>query len=111
MKGGNPQKIYHGDLSNGNMNGQGKMTYLVQSSNQKLDFYDGFWDANKKCGFGVQVWKNGDRFDGMWQDDNQHGKGSMQYKSGASFVGMFSIGLRDGKGHITEGSVVTHGVW
>lgn len=47
----------------------------------------------------------------MWEDDLQHGKGSMKYKSGASFVGMFSVGLRDGKGQMTEGSMVTHGVW
>ena len=39
--------------------------------------YNGSWKDNKKHGFGVQMYANGDKYEGMWKDNLRHGSGTL----------------------------------
>ena len=41
--------------------------------------YKGQWKGNKKFGYGVQVWGDGETYKGYWVNDLAHGHGKLHY--------------------------------
>lgn len=39
--------------------------------------YTGAWEDNKKAGFGIQVYKNGDKYEGGWREGLREGQGTL----------------------------------
>lgn len=89
--------------------------------------YHGEWTDNKKNGYGVQVFPNGEKYEGQWgnglrngegtlwilfgktkklrklyvggwQDDRRHGKGTCFFKGGEYFQGTWDHGQMHGQG-------------
>ncbi len=38
--------------------------------------YVGDWKNNKKNGFGIQYYSNGDKYEGGWVENKRHGQGT-----------------------------------
>ncbi len=38
--------------------------------------YNGEWKDNKKHGFGIQIFGNGDKYEGGWMQNMRYGKGN-----------------------------------
>jgi hypothetical protein len=65
--------------------------------------YQGNWKDNKKCGFGIQFFENGDKYEGEWLDNKKHGYGTYWVKNEKkklvrSFTGQFFADHKNGKG-------------
>jgi hypothetical protein len=89
--------------------------------------YHGEWTDNKKNGYGVQVFPNGEKYEGQWgngfrngegtlwvpvgkakklrklyvggwKDDRRHGKGTCFFKNGEFFQGTWDHGMMHGHG-------------
>jgi len=89
--------------------------------------YNGEWDNNKKNGYGVQVYPNGQKYEGQWsnglrngegtlwvpvgkaqklrkqyvggwKDDKRHGRGTCYFKNGEFFQGFWDHGQMHGQG-------------
>ena len=39
--------------------------------------YIGEWVENKKEGYGVMQYQNGDKYEGLWSSDKRHGQGTL----------------------------------
>ena len=46
------------------------------------DNYDGEWARNKRNGYGIMQWADGDRYAGGWKDDKRDGEGIMVLSNG-----------------------------
>lgn len=95
--------------------------------------YHGEWHGDKKNGYGVQVFPNGEKYEGQWgdglrngegtlwvpvgkaqklrklyvggwQDDKRHGKGTCFFKGGEFFQGTWDHGMMHGKGTLRYGN-------
>lgn len=91
--------------------------------------YRGEWDGDKKNGYGVQCYPNGDKYEGQWEDglrqgegtywvpigkvnklrkvyvggwkdDKRHGRGTCFFKSGELFQGTWENGRMHGRGSL-----------
>jgi hypothetical protein len=67
--------------------------------------YHGEWDRNKKNGYGVQVFPNGEKYEGQWLDDMRNGEGTLWVKIGKAnnklrklYVGGWKDDRRHGRG-------------
>lgn len=65
--------------------------------------YQGNWKDNKKCGFGIQTYDNGDKYEGEWFDNKKHGYGTYWVKNEKkklvrSYTGQFLADHKNGKG-------------
>jgi hypothetical protein len=47
-----------------------------------FDQYCGFYENDKKNGFGHFIWANGNEYKGEFFNDYKHGKGEMKFKNG-----------------------------
>ncbi|CAD8111778.1 unnamed protein product [Paramecium sonneborni] len=75
-------------------NGLHKAIYWVKSQSKNEDGtqkqerwiadqkYVGDWNQNKKCGFGVQYYGNGDKYEGGWFDNQRNGQGTYWVSEG-----------------------------
>jgi hypothetical protein len=74
--------------------------------------YFGTFKENKKEGFGVSMFSNGDRYYGGWKDDYLHDSGTYLFKDGTIFQGIYKRGVRTGKGtlYVPNGDTI-EGVW
>jgi hypothetical protein len=82
-------------------------------SDKKSEFkYFGYFKDNKKEGFGVATFKNGDQYYGGWRDDYLSDFGTYVYKDGTIFQGLFRRGTRKGKGtlYMPSGDII-EGKW
>lgn len=61
--------------------------------------YTGEWNSDKKHGFGVQVYSNGDRYEGEWKDNKKCGKGTIWVKIKGNFKRLFTGDFMDNKMH------------
>jgi len=95
--------------------------------------YHGEWSGDKKSGYGVQVYPNGEKYEGQfgqglrngegtlwvpvgkalklrknyvggWKDDKQHGKGTCFFKNGELFQGFWDNGKMHGAGTLRYGN-------
>ena len=105
-------------------NGAHRSVYWV--SNTK---YIGEWKDNLKDGFGIQIYKNGDKYEGLWGgnkrhgqgtywknesgklrreytgdwiEGKKHGRGTYFYKNGDRFDGFWVLGKPQGEGRMIE---------
>mmetsp|Transcript_7155 Transcript_7155/g.14770 ORF Transcript_7155/g.14770 Transcript_7155/m.14770 type:complete len:400 (+) Transcript_7155:48-1247(+) len=91
--------------------------------------YNGEWHDNKKNGYGVQVYPNGEKYEGQWsdglrngegtlwvpvgkaqklrklyvggwKDDRRHGRGTCFFKNGEFFQGFWDHGQMHGQGSL-----------
>ncbi|KAJ9436185.1 Phosphatidylinositol 4-phosphate 5-kinase 8 [Diplonema papillatum] len=74
--------------------------------------YFGSWKANRRSGYGVQLYKNGAKFYGQWDSDRRHGLGTMLYADGSLYEGLWARNERSGNGilYLPNGTVAS-GVW
>jgi hypothetical protein len=111
--------------------GDGKLT------RENGDIYDGFWQGDKRKGWGHMVWKdqqlsylgnwehdtiNGsgemifastDKYYGEWYNGKMQGKGKYTYADGTVYEGEFSNNKFHGLGKLTakDGTVIHDGKW
>lgn len=43
--------------------------------------FKGEWKNDKKNGFGIQIYQNGDKYEGEWRNNKRHGKGTLWRKN------------------------------
>ena len=61
--------------------------------------YEGLLENNKRNGFGLYCFQNGDQYEGQWKNDLMHGRGRMEWKSdGAWYNGDWKFGIQHGMG-------------
>jgi len=65
--------------------------------------YIGDWNNNKKNGFGIQVFENGDKYEGGWHDGKMNGQGTLWVQDlkknlRRRYTGDWKNGKRDGTG-------------
>lgn len=65
--------------------------------------YIGDWRNNRKDGFGIQIYKNGDKYEGMWGNSQRHGQGTYWKNEGKNklrreYTGDWFEGMRHGRG-------------
>uniref|UniRef100_T1JAJ0 Phosphatidylserine decarboxylase n=1 Tax=Strigamia maritima TaxID=126957 RepID=T1JAJ0_STRMM len=66
-----------------------------------LLFLKGFWKDNRKNGYGIYYYINGDTYDGTWKDNQKHGIGIYIFKSvGSAYIGEWVKGSEKGFGHL-----------
>ena len=54
----------------------------------KSSLYTGYIDQNgKRRGFGLKIFKNGDRYEGEWDNDKANGKGKFWHADGDYYEG------------------------
>eukprot|EP01034_Spumella_vulgaris_P023431 gene23431-29649_t len=117
------KKTLIGQILDGQMHGQGKLTYengeyydgewlrgtIFLASGDK---YVGDWKDGRRHGSGTYFYCDGDRYDGEWRNDERHGRGVMTYSSDSNavqekFEGEWVDGKMQGRGiyHYSDGSV------
>ena len=125
---------YQGEVRDGTMNGQGKMT-LGRGWGGQLDAspgnYEGNWKDGKPDGMGKGMFPNHDEYEGNWKDGKPDGMGTMTSLSveegtgiwrgvfftqantiGDKYEGNWKDGNPDGKGTITyQNGDVFEGRW
>ncbi len=58
--------------------------------------------SNKKQGYGVQIYKNGERYEGYWVNNRPMGNGSLAYTNGDLYYGEVKDGKRHGYGSLSK---------
>mmetsp|Transcript_33550 Transcript_33550/g.58754 ORF Transcript_33550/g.58754 Transcript_33550/m.58754 type:complete len:192 (+) Transcript_33550:230-805(+) len=99
---------YLGEIKRGKPHGKGTMKY--RRSNTHM--YIGDWVQGLKEGYGVYVWKDGDKYEGEWKKDLRHGRGSQIWDDGRSYVGEWRYHQVHGEGVAVEADGSTYsGRW
>ncbi|CAI2378864.1 unnamed protein product [Moneuplotes crassus] len=102
-------KTPRGDIYQGQVNKKtglkhGRGTYEWNSGDGKGARYVGDWVNDKKEGYGIYYYANGDKYEGEWMKGNKHGLGVMTWAGGDIYKGEYKVGDRSGKGKITWNS-------
>lgn len=84
---------------------------LVSSEAVKRYNYIGEYSGSKKCGFGVQFFKDNSCYVGQWKDDKMCGLGILKSQDGYSFKGYFANNSMTGFGLQISSSYVFEGIW
>ena len=83
--------------------GQGKITIPGSShSNLGAETYEGTWQEDKMCGYGVYKYANGAFYRGDWKDNKHHGKGQYEFPNGTCYVGDWECHLMHGAGYFID---------
>jgi hypothetical protein len=98
---------YEGEITDFFKNGKGVMTYQVG----KMKTYDGEWRGDKRDGYGVAKYCNGDVYEGEFRSNSRHGKGKMIFADGRIYVGEWADGGMHGTGMMIEKGVSYRGEW
>ena len=94
-----------GEWKNGNLHGQGTMTYA------NGDKYVGEWKDDKRHGQGTYTY-DGEKYAGEWKDDLMHGHGIYTHTNGDKYVGEWKNGIMHGQGTLTvDGEVYYEGLF
>jgi hypothetical protein len=59
--------------------------------------YRGRREDGKANGYGINVWRNGDRYEGHWRNDLPDGEGTYTWANGSTYQGHWAEGRKDGK--------------
>ncbi len=110
---------YSGNFKNGEINGEGKMTFGDEDFYYKGSFengvphgygkmhyednskYEGYWEHGKKVGQGAYVFSCGDEYLGEFKNDQINGNGVIIITNGSSYAGNWKDGLAHGEGTFT----------
>ena len=57
-----------------------------------------YYHEDKRCGFGLYIWVNGDRYEGGWKNGRMHGKGVKIMANGDVYNGMWEDDKAQGWG-------------
>ena len=87
--------VYTGGFVNGNLTGQGKITFSDGTS------YEGGYKNGKWTGHGVYIFDGG-RYEGDFLDSLWTGNGHLIYDDGLEYVGGFTGGVWSGEGRLTK---------
>lgn len=64
--------------------------------------YIGDWKENLKEGFGIQIYKSGDKYEGLWMANKRHGQGTYWKNEGGKlrreYTGDWVEGRKHGRG-------------
>ena len=93
----NPQVRYVGSWWNGKRYGQGRITFAEDDEAERVH-YEGTMFAPGCYLFRVVLTLIGCTLSGWWQNDRKEGWGEMVWKSGSHYQGEWKSGLRDGFG-------------
>lgn len=55
---------------------------------------------NKRNGYGIYCYINGDTYEGEWRDHVRHGKGTYICKDGTKYIGQWRKGKMHGSGEV-----------
>ncbi|ARN78730.1 hypothetical protein BST97_12405 [Nonlabens spongiae] len=58
--------------------------------------YTGDWNNDKREGYGIYVWQDGQRFEGYWKNNLRHGNGTVIFENGESLTGTWTEGSLNG---------------
>lgn len=83
---------YAGQFSNGKRSGLGKMSYSGG------EIYDGEWSQGQRSGQGKMSYLGGDSYEGAWADDKRSGTGIMKYANSNRYEGGWSQDVPYGTG-------------
>ena len=75
--------------------------------------YEGEFSKNKRDGFGISSYKEGDRYEGNWEADMRHGYGEQTSLAGYRYDGHWKYDKRDGEGTLIDpdGTTEFQGKW
>lgn len=112
--------VYQGSWSEGQLSGtgtfywddtalgtlEGEWSYVenvsyVDSSGNISGHYTGLKCNDKRNGYGVYTWTNGNVYTGEWKDDKREGTCRLVYAAGGVYEGTYSQGQKDGHGTYT----------
>lgn len=93
---------YIGEMANGKPHGKGKMLYKDDDSSGRVS-YEGDWVNGNQSGYGIMIWKIGDKYEGQWTDGNRIGQGTYYWGEGSKwngdkYVGQYKDDKRHGRG-------------
>lgn len=60
--------------------------------------FEGDFIKGKRHGYGVLIWRNGERYEGDWLGDMRMGQGTQFFKNGNKYIGHFSNNAITGEG-------------
>ncbi len=58
--------------------------------------YTGDWKNDKREGYGIYLWQDGQRFEGFWKNNFRHGEGSVIFSNGETLSGTWTEGNLNG---------------
>lgn len=58
--------------------------------------YTGDWKNDKKEGYGIYVWDDGQKYEGYWKNNLRHGNGTVIFENGESLTGRWTNGSLNG---------------
>ena len=88
----NIQPIYKGEITNGEPNGVGVLTYPDGSN------YEGEWKNGLPNGQGIDTYPNGQNYVGEWKNGLPNGRGTEILPDGQKYVGEWKDGKFHGQG-------------
>eukprot|EP01031_Cornospumella_fuschlensis_P028099 gene28099-33931_t len=99
--------IYEGTFLNGLRHGQGSMK---TRAGHRL--FEGTWRCDQRLGYGLSLFKGGNRHEGLYAADRMHGRGVFVWTNGDKYSGHFEQGNIHGYGRFewANGDVYT-GNW
>ena len=89
------EEIYIGETDSGIKNGFGKCF-----DNDSGDKYEGEWQDDERCGYGICYYSDGNKYIGDWESDQKEGIGIIFNPDGTRYEGEFSEDNPDGYGTI-----------
>ncbi|KAJ8895650.1 hypothetical protein PR048_000986 [Dryococelus australis] len=86
--------------------------YCIPLLRPFTSFLEGEWSRDKRFGYGIYHYPNGDTYAGSWKNGLQDGMGNYTYKvSGAKFIGTWASGQMRGPGKLIRPQNCYHGSW
>ena len=77
--------------------GKGKWKKAVRG-NKIANFYEGYYEKDKKHGYGEFIWESGNKYCGNYHHDERQGYGTMTWTDGSEYKGHWIQGVQHGIG-------------
>ncbi|XP_042029850.1 phosphatidylinositol 4-phosphate 5-kinase 3-like [Salvia splendens] len=87
--------------------GDGHQLCGVNSTNILLLSYS-HWSGDRKHGYGVKHYSNGDYYEGQWERNLQDGRGRYVWSNGNEYIGEWKNGIIHGRGVLVANTHETH---
>lgn len=65
---------------------------------KKFNMYDGYYEHDKKHGYGEFFWESGNKYRGNYHQDERQGYGVMEWCDGSRYYGHWENGVQHGIG-------------
>lgn len=90
--------MYSGQFLDGLKHGFGKWK---KSKEYNSNTYEGYYNRDKKEGFGIFKWISGNTYIGHYKNDEREGIGQMAWTDGSMYMGEWRAGIQHGYGRMT----------